>query len=172
MNNGGAMRDQSGNTQSGNMKERDMRSASEDMHSRMDEVKGQASTALDKAKDSASSMAGQMKTSMSGMATDASKAFKDAVEDQKTAGAGAIADLAKSARESADGFEAQSPQLAQAVKTMAGKIEQVSNDVKDKTVNDMMESVTDFAHRQPLAFLGFGVVAGIVLSRLLASPSR
>lgn len=113
-----------------------------------------------------------VKTSLSDMASSASRGLKESIEEQKTAGAGAIADLAKSARETADGFSSQAPQIADAVKTVATKIEQVSNDMKEKSVNEMMESVTAFAHRQPLAFLGCGIIAGLVLSRLLSGPSR
>ena len=105
-------------------------------------------------------------------ARDASKVFRDTIEEQKTAGAGAIADLAKSARESADGFQAQAPQIANAVRSVAGSVESMSNDVKDKTIAEMIDSMSAFAHRQPIAFLGCGIVAGLVLSRLLAPSTR
>ena len=48
----------------------------------------------------------------------------------------------------------------------------MSNDVKDKTIAEMIDSMSAFAHRQPIAFLGCGIVAGLVLSRLLAPPAR
>ena len=131
-----------------------------------------ASHAVDDAKGAAAGVAGSVKSTLSGVASDASRVFHDAVEEQKNSGAGAIADLARSARETADGFQQQAPQIAEAVKTAAGKVERVSNSIKNKSVDEMIESMSAFAHRQPIAFLGCGIVAGLVLSRLLSAPSR
>ncbi len=131
-----------------------------------------ASHAVDDARTAAAGAAGSVKSTLSGVAGDATRVLHDAVEEQKNSGAGAIADLARSARDSADGFQHQAPQIAEAVRTVAGKVEQVSNNIKDKSVNEMIESMSGFAHRQPLAFLGCGIVAGLVLSRLLSAPSR
>ena len=136
------------------------------------DVKNKASQAYESGKEAVSNMSDSMMSTMSGVASDASRVFKDTIEEQKNAGAGAISDLAKSARESADGFEEQSPQIANAVRTVAGKIEAISNDIKDKTLTDMVDSVSAFARQQPLAFWGCGVLAGFVLARLVSTPAR
>ena len=78
----------------------------------------------------------------------------------------------RSARESADAYHDQAPQVADAVKSVAGRIERVSNDIKDTTVSDMIDSVTAFAQKKPMAFLGCGILAGLVLARLLTPTSR
>ncbi len=145
----------------------------------MESIKDAASTAADTAKstfdgmkDAAGTVAGSAKSTLTGMASDAAKAFTDAVAEQKTAGAGAIADVARSARESADGFKDQAPQVANAVRSVAGSIERASNDIKDRSVNQLMDSVSAFAHRQPLAFLGCGILGGLILSRLFSASDR
>ena len=136
------------------------------------DMKDRASHAVEAGKETASNVADSVTTHVADFARDASKVFRDTIEEQKTAGAGAIADLAKSARESADGFQSQAPQIANAVRTVAGSVESMSNDVKDKTIAEMIDSMSAFAHRQPIAFLGCGIVAGLVLARLLAPPAR
>ena len=136
------------------------------------DIREKASHAIEVGKETAASVADSVTTHVADFARDASKTLRETIEEQKSAGAGAIADLAKSARESADGFEQQSPQIASAVRTVAGKVESISNDVKDKTVAEMIDSMSAFAQRQPIAFLGCGIVAGLVLSRLLAPGHR
>lgn len=135
-------------------------------------MKDKAADIYDSAKQTTETLAGKMKSSVADFASDATHVLRDTIEEQKSAGAGAIADLAKSARETAEGFESQSPQIAGAVKSVASKIEAVSNDIKDKTVGDMVDAMAGFAQKQPLAFLGCGVVAGLVLARLLSPASR
>jgi uncharacterized protein YjbJ (UPF0337 family) len=124
-------------------------------------MKGAASSAMDTAR-----------TSASGFASEAAGAFKSSIEDQKTAGAKAIADVARSAKQAADGFEDQAPQVANLIRTAAGSVERVSNDIQDRSVTELMDSVAGFAQRQPLAFFGCGILAGLVVSRLLSGSSR
>ena len=89
-------------------------------------------------------------------------------EKQKNAGADAIADIARSVRASADNLEGQSPQIARVVRTSADAVERVSNNVKNQSLNELVNATTDFAKRQPYVFLGLGVLAGIVLGRALS----
>jgi len=165
-----------------------------DSAAKIDDLRQTAKDAADKAGSAASSIASDARNSVgaayssgveaasgaisgarstiSNAASDASKALKDTIEDHKTSGAEAVASLARSARDSADGFEAQAPQLANVVRNVANRVETASNDVKDLTVNDMVDSISSFARRQPIAFLGCGIVAGLVLARLLTPSNR
>jgi methyl-accepting chemotaxis protein len=149
----------------------------------MDDFKKNASDAVGNARDAAgNAMEGAKaaagtafetaKTSAAGFASETAGAFKSSIEEHKTAGASAIADAARSAREAADGFEDQAPQVASVIRGAAGAVERVSNDIKDRSVNELMDSVTDFAQRQPLAFFGCGIVAGLIVSRLLSGTSK
>ena len=98
--------------------------------------------------------------------------FKSAVEDQKTAGAGAIGDVARAAKGAADNFQDRAPELADAVRKVASRVEGVSDDIRDRSVNELMNSVADFAAQKPLAFFGCGILAGLVISRLLSTSNR
>jgi uncharacterized protein YjbJ (UPF0337 family) len=138
----------------------------------MDDFKKNASDAVGNARDAAGTAFETAKTSAAGFASETAGAFKSSIEEHKTAGASAIADAARSAREAADGFEDQAPQVASVIRGAAGAVERVSNNIKDRSVNELMDSVTDFAQRQPLAFFGCGIVAGLIVSRLLSGTSK
>ena len=135
--------------------------------------------AVANAKESASNLMSAAKSSASGVASSASdfagnaaESFKTAVEDQKTAGAGAIGDVARAAKGAADNFQDRAPELANTVRNVADRVEGISNDIRDRSVNDLMASVTEFAGQKPMAFFGCGILAGLVISRLFTTSSR
>jgi hypothetical protein len=131
-----------------------------------------ASASASKLMDAAKSSASGLANSASDLAGNAAETFKSAVEDQKTAGAGAIGDVARAAKGAADNFQDRAPELANAVRNVAGRVEGISNDIRDRSVNDLMASVTDFAAQKPVAFFGCGILAGLVISRLLSTSNR
>lgn len=135
-------------------------------------VKDHAKEGLADLGEAAKTAAGTAKDTVGKLAASAAGSFTDAVEAQKTAGADAIASVARSARSAADGIEKQSPQVARMVRSAAGSVERVSADIRDQTVNDLVNAVSDYAHRQPKMFFGFGVLAGLILSRLIRSSSE
>jgi hypothetical protein len=108
----------------------------------------------------------------SGLVDDAAETFKCAIEDQKTAGAGAIGDVARAAKDAADNFQDRAPELANAVRTVASRVEGISNDIRDRSLNELMSSVTEFAGQKPIAFFSCGILAGLVISRLLSTSRR
>ena len=119
------------------------------------------------AKDTATVYGQQARDSVVGMAGDMLSSVKDSVEAHKSAGAEAVAGMARSAQGLADQLEPQSPQVAGLVRNAASSVERVSNDIRDRPVGDLVGSLSDFARRQPVAFFGCGILAGIVLSRLI-----
>jgi ElaB/YqjD/DUF883 family membrane-anchored ribosome-binding protein len=128
--------------------------------------------ALDDARETVSKSASAAKSAASDFASNAADTFKSAVEDQKKAGAGAIGDVARAAKGAADNFQDRAPELANAVRTVAGRVEGISNDIRDRSINELMNSVTEFAGQKPMAFFGCGILAGLVLSRLLTTSNR
>jgi methyl-accepting chemotaxis protein len=133
----------------------------------MDKLKSSASDL----KDAAAAVSSDAKSVAGAVASDAAGAFKEAVESNKTAGADAIANIAHSVKEAADGIEKQSPQVAGIVRSAAENVERISTDIRDKNVGELMDSVTRFAQRQPAAFFGIGILAGVVLTRFMRSAN-
>ena len=118
------------------------------------EARKEGEKALNSASASASKFASGAKATATDFASNAAKSFKSAVEDQKTAGAGAIGDVARAAKGAADNFQDRAPELANAVRTVADRVEGISNDIRDRSVNDLMSSVTAFAGERPVTFFG------------------
>ncbi|PBB24024.1 hypothetical protein CK227_24300 [Mesorhizobium sp. WSM4308] len=123
-------------------------------------------------KNAAASVSSDAKDYAGSVAADAAGAFKEAVESNKTAGADAIANIAHSVKDAADGIEKQSPQVASMVRTAAEGVERISTDIRDRNVGELLDSVTKFAQRQPAAFFGVGILAGVVLTRIMRSSDR
>lgn len=143
-----------------------------------DESAGKTKEALGKLKSSAGDAVKDLKgaaaavsSDATSIASDAAGAFKEAVETNKTAGADAIANIAHSVKEAAAGIEQQSPQVAGIVRSAAEGVERISTDIRDKNVGELMDSVTKFAQRQPAAFFGIGILAGMVLTRFMRSSN-
>jgi len=132
-------------------------------------VRKKGEDALESATSAASNFVSSAKASASDFANDAAQSFKSAVEDQKSAGAGAIGDVARAAKGAAENFQDRAPELANAVRTVADRVEGISNDIRDRSVKDLMDSVAEFASQRPVTFFGCGILAGIVVSRLFST---
>ena len=135
-------------------------------------LKAEAKLAEENMMDRAVSAGETAKDYAGKLALNAAQGFSTAVETGKSASADAISSVARSARDAADGFEKQSPQVARMVRSVAGGAERMSADLRNNTINDLVKSVTDFAQRQPKVFFGCGILAGLVLSRLLRGSSE
>lgn len=123
-------------------------------------------------KSAAASVSGDAKDYAGSVASEAAGAFKEAVESNKIAGADAIANIAHSVKDAADGIEKQSPQVASMVRSAAEGVERISSDIRDRNIGELFDSVTKFAQRQPAAFFGIGMLAGVVLTRIMRSSDR
>jgi len=75
--------------------------------------------------------------------------------------------LARSARSLADDLDGEAPQFAKMVRRAASTAEELSHDIRDKSVGELVEAAQDFARRQPALFIGAAATAGFVLARLL-----
>lgn len=105
--------------------------------------------------------------SLGHLATEALDQFSNSVNGHKSAGVEAIASVARSAREAASGFEAQSPEVARLVRKAADHVERVSTSLQEQNLGDLARSMTEFAQARPKLFIGGGILAGFVLARLL-----
>ena len=75
--------------------------------------------------------------------------------------------LARSARGFADDLATDAPQLAQFVRQAASTAEDLSHDIRDKSVEELVEATQDFARRQPALFFGVAAAAGFLLARVV-----
>jgi hypothetical protein len=62
--------------------------------------------------------------------------------------------------------------LAQYIDTVADQLERVSTGVREKSVEELMRDVQQFARRQPALFIGGSFAVGLLAARFLQSSQR
>lgn len=92
-------------------------------------------------------------------------------EEQKGRGAERLNGVARAVHSAASEFERDLPQAAGYIHEAASQIERASTAVREKSIEDIVAAIDDFARRQPVAFFGGSVLAGFVLSRFLKSSA-
>lgn len=96
---------------------------------------------------------------------------RDFAEKGKEGGAERIDGVAQAIHSAADQLGRDLPQAAGYIHEAAARLEHASSMVRERSVEDLMSMVDDFARRQPAAFFGGSVLAGFVLSRFLKSSN-
>jgi hypothetical protein len=111
----------------------------------------------DRLRDEASSIAGRAKDAVS----------ERAHEGKETVASG-MSDFAAAVRKASDELgERDQSMAANLVREMASGLEDASRAIHGRTVGDLTRSMSDFARRQPAAFLLGATVAGIALGRFV-----
>ena len=96
-------------------------------------------------------------------------------EQQKQAGADQIGGVARAVHGAAREIEQKMPQAAGFIHDAAARLEGAANSLRERSVDDLVRSLNNFARSQPATFFGGAVLAGFALSRFLkssAEPSR
>jgi len=92
-----------------------------------------------------------------------------AVREQKDAGAGQLHNFAQAVHGAARELEQQMPKVANLIHEAGDQVDRFASNMKDKSLEEMINSVRDFARRQPALVLGGALFAGLLLSRFLKS---
>jgi hypothetical protein len=95
----------------------------------------------------------------------------DTAEQQKTAGANFVGDIAGAVRRAAGEFEGQVPQAAEYIRYAADQMDTMSDAVRRRDVGQIVSELQSFARQQPTAFLGATFLAGFAAVRFLKSSS-
>lgn len=99
------------------------------------------------------------------------------IDEQKTYIAQGLSGVADTIRQLGDNLDntEQSGGFAEATanytNTVADKVEQISGYIEKKDLREVMSDVEEFAHRQPLLFLGGAFALGVLAARFLKSSS-
>lgn len=106
-----------------------------------------------------------------GQATDRAR---NAAETGKTRATETIDGFARAVHEAAGNLEQQvNPQIAQYAHRAADALDSLSESLRNKSVDDLIDDARDFARRSPAVAIGAAVAVGFALSRFLkatASP--
>lgn len=94
---------------------------------------------------------------------------EDFAERRKREGAERIKGLGRAVHGAADEIGKEIPQAAEYVHTAAARIENAADELRNRSIEELIGSFTRFARQQPAAAFGGAVLAGFVLSRFLKS---
>lgn len=91
------------------------------------------------------------------------------VDERKAQGAERIKGLGKAVHGAADEIGKEIPQAAGYVHTAADRLESAADELRTRSVEELIGTFTRFARSQPAAAFAGAVLAGFVLSRFLKS---
>jgi hypothetical protein len=97
--------------------------------------------------------------------------IKSRTREQQQSGADYIERLAGNFRQAAGAFENDVPFAARGINSAADHAEEAAAKIRDGSFRDLIAGATDFAKRQPAAFLGISVLAGFAAVRFLKASS-
>jgi ElaB/YqjD/DUF883 family membrane-anchored ribosome-binding protein len=134
-------------------------------------LRSTAADAMAKVSDVAQQAMGEAKKSASSLASAATDRAKGAVEERISDGADLLGHVASSVRAAARELEPNAPQLAGFAHEAAGRIEDFSHDIREKSVEELFETSSEFARRQPAMLFGAAAACGFLLFRMLKTAS-
>jgi hypothetical protein len=154
-------------------------SLGEEMSSSAQGVRSQVSEAADVAsslggdiKEAAKTATRAVKEQAGEFAADIGHELSKTAEVQKMRGVEAMQGFARAIDSAAAQLEQQSPRIARSVREAAHQVEGLSNNISNRSVDELLKAATDLARRQPMLFIGGAVAAGFALSRFLKSSAN
>jgi hypothetical protein len=134
-------------------------------------LRTKANEAAGRAADMAQQAGEQARKTASTLAADANERTKSFLNQRVSTGADLAGHVAESARCAAANLDPQAPQLAEFVRGAAGRVDEFSERMRGKTVDELLRDASDFTRRQPALVFGLASLAGFFLFRVLkANP--
>jgi hypothetical protein len=96
----------------------------------------------------------------------------EVANEQKDLGADHLRLLARAMRGASEAVEGDIPQFAGYVKKLSGQLERTSSDLRDCELDEVAQTVSDFAKRNPALVFGGALLAGLALTRFIKSSSH
>ena len=131
------------------------------------EVKQRAGDALRASTDVARDKFKEAADAAKDMASGTMDQLQEQTRQQQRTGADFVERFASNIREAARAFEGDAPFAARGINSAAGYVEGAAEKIRNESFRDLVDSATDFAKRQPAAFLGISVLAGFAAVRFL-----
>jgi hypothetical protein len=126
----------------------------------------------DRIKDVFSSTAEQAQQQASAAAETVKSKARDFAEQQKSAGADQISGVADAMGAAADELQGQMPLAAEYIDDVAGRLGTMASALRERSVDDMLANVADFARKQPALFFAGAIATGFALSRFAKSSAN
>lgn len=131
------------------------------------EMKQRAGDALQASADLARDKFSEAADAAKGVAEGTVDQIQSQAREQQRSGADFIERLAGNIREAGRAFETDVPFATRGIDSAADYVEDAAQKIREGSFRDLVEGATDFAKRQPAAFLGISVLAGFAAVRFL-----
>jgi gas vesicle protein len=137
------------------------------------EIKQRAGDVLRASTDTAREKFKEAADAAKDAAAGAADRFQDQAREQQRSGADFVGRFAGNIRDAARAFENDVPFAARSINSAAEYVDEAAEKIRNGSFRDLVDGATDFAKRQPAAFLGLSVLAGFAAVRFLkASGSQ
>jgi gas vesicle protein len=100
-------------------------------------------------------------------AAGAADRLQDQAREQQQSGADFVGRFAGNIRDAARAFENDVPFAARSINSATEYVDEAAEKIRNGSFRDLLDGATDFAKRQPAAFLGLSVLAGFAAVRFL-----
>jgi uncharacterized phage infection (PIP) family protein YhgE len=139
----------------------------------LDSAKSALSSAADQAKAQASQIADQAKSQVTAIASQATDQVKQQISTHKDKAAESLTSVSQAVRQTADSLSQNGqPQIASAVTTVASQIDNLTDYLKNRDIDQIVGEVSDYARQNPQVFIGGAFLLGIAFARFLKSSQR
>lgn len=119
-----------------------------------------------------SSSADQAKSQIAQAAESAKAEARRIGNQQKEAGADRLGEVAGAVHGAARTLETGMPQMASYIHGAAARLEGAATTLRHRSLDDLIDGISNFARTQPVVFFGGAVLAGFALTRFLKSSGR
>ena len=126
-----------------------------------EQIKEAFSSAAEEARQQTGAAAEQVKTQA-----------RDFAEQQKSAGADQVGGVAHAMEAAADQLQGQMPLAAEYIEDVAGRLNTMASAIRERSIDDMLGNVAEFARKQPALFFAGAVATGFSLSRFAKSSAN
>jgi flagellar hook-basal body complex protein FliE len=131
------------------------------------DLKQRAGDALKASTDVAQDKLQEASDAAKDVASGAADRLQDQVKQQQRSGADFVERFAGNIRDAARAFESDAPFAARGISSAAEYVEDAAEKIRNGSFRDLVGGATEFAKRQPAAFLGISVLAGFAAIRFL-----
>jgi gas vesicle protein len=136
------------------------------------EIKQRAGDALRASTDVGRDKSKEAADAAKDVAAGAADRLQDQAHEQQRAGADFVGRLAGNIRDAARAFENDAPFAARSINSAAEYVDDAAEKIRNGSIRDLVDGATDFAKRQPAAFLGLSVLAGFAAVRFLKASGN
>jgi ABC-type transporter Mla subunit MlaD len=147
-------------------------SVSDQFSNQADELVGQGKDAASGLTALAQGATEELKHSAALLARDGSEKLADALSKQLSTGAGFVEEASESLRAAAAELEDTLPPIAFALRTAASRGDDLAEQIRTKTLGELLEEGSAYARRNPMLVFGAAAGVGLLLSRFAKSSGE